>query len=111
MKAGWKCKFCCLSLIFIPLMAIGILFYLTRPLKSGNIKIDAGILGHEVEIEYDKYGIPYITATTLDDAYFGLGYTHAADRLWELNVKKMLVSGRLAEVILTIYIYIYVDIW
>lgn len=51
----------------------------------------------EVRIERDANGVPTIKAGSLEDAAFGLGFTHAQDRLWELETHRRIVAGRLAE--------------
>lgn len=32
-------------------------------------------------------------------ALYGLGFVHAKDRLWQLNFYRLLVNGRLAEIL------------
>jgi len=52
-----------------------------------------------VTIARDSYGIPHISADSDADMFFGLGYAHAQDRLWQMEVNRRLGAGRLAEVI------------
>lgn len=72
-------------------------FYLKSSLMptSGTLAI-AG-LDHGVEITHDIYGTPRIVAITDHDAYFALGFKHASDRLWQLEVQRRLSQGRLSE--------------
>ncbi len=51
-----------------------------------------------VDIRRDAYGIVHIEAQSEADAYFALGYVHAEDRLWQMEVNRRIGSGRLAEV-------------
>src|SRR5262245_55623344 len=69
--------------------------YRSLPAWSGSAEL-AG-LERPVEILRDGYGIPHIFAETAVDAYFGLGYAHAQDRLWQMEIDRRLASGRLAE--------------
>jgi penicillin amidase len=46
----------------------------------------------------DSYGIPHISAASLDDAIYALGFVHAQDRLWQMEVSRRTAAGRLAEV-------------
>ena len=48
-------------------------------------------------LERDAHGIPTIRASSPEDAWFGLGFAHAQDRLWQLETHKRIASGRLAE--------------
>jgi len=67
------------------------------PRVDGTLQV-AG-LAQPVEIVRDASAIPHILAQTEPDAYFGLGYAHAQDRLWQLELNRRLGSGRLAEVL------------
>ncbi|WP_244102008.1 MULTISPECIES: penicillin acylase family protein [Burkholderia] len=58
----------------------------------------AGV-GARVEIARDPHGIPHIVAATDGDAYFALGFVHAQDRLWQLDMNRRIASGTLAEVL------------
>ncbi|MDE2371141.1 MAG: penicillin acylase family protein [Burkholderiales bacterium] len=54
-------------------------------------------LAGAVRIERDAWGIPTIRAANERDAWFGLGYVHAQDRLWQLETHRRIGAGRLAE--------------
>jgi len=56
-------------------------------------------LSADVTIMRDENAFAHIFAETLNDAYTGLGYVHAQDRLWQLELMKRVSSGRLAEII------------
>ena len=56
-------------------------------------------LGAEVDIVRDAHGIPHIYAKSPADAYFALGYVHAQDRLWQMELNRRIPAGRLAEVL------------
>ena len=45
------------------------------------------------------HGIPNIVAANERDATFALGYTHAQDRLWQMEINRRIAAGRLAEVL------------
>jgi len=50
-----------------------------------------------VSIVRDRYGVPHIYARSVADAYFGLGFVHAQDRLWQMEMNRRIASGRLSE--------------
>lgn len=52
-----------------------------------------------IEIIRDTWGIPHIYAQNETDLFFAQGYVHAQDRLWQMELMRRLVSGRLSEVI------------
>ncbi len=47
----------------------------------------------------DHAGVPQIAARSVRDAYFAIGWTHAQDRLWQMEVQRRVATGRLAEVV------------
>lgn len=64
---------------------------------SGTMNI-AG-LGAQVKVTRDTHGIPHIVADTQLDAVMALGFTHAQDRLWQMNFLRMTGQGRLSEIL------------
>ena len=50
-----------------------------------------------VEIVRDNHAVPHIFAEHERDLYFGLGYAHAQDRLWQLLMLRRTAQGRLSE--------------
>ena len=60
--------------------------------------VSASGIGAPVEIIRDRHGVPHIAATSRDDALYGLGYAHAQDRLWQMEVNRRIGAGRLSEV-------------
>ncbi|MDZ4714258.1 MAG: penicillin acylase family protein [Cytophagales bacterium] len=56
-------------------------------------------LTDEVQVHFDAYGIPHIYATNMEDAYAALGYVHAQDRLFQMEMLRRAAGGRLSEVL------------
>jgi len=67
------------------------------PVLEGEMTISG--LAAPVEIQRDRYGIPHIYARTLEDAVFGLGFVHAQDRLWQMEMNRRIAAGRMAEIL------------
>jgi len=67
------------------------------PLVAGQLKV-AG-LGAPVDIVRDHEAVPHIYAQSADDAYFALGFAHAQDRLWQIEMNRRIAAGRLAEIL------------
>ena len=51
----------------------------------------------EVEILWDKWGIPHIFAHSIEDAFFTQGYIHSRHRLWQMELFRRLTTGELSE--------------
>ncbi|MBL1265176.1 penicillin acylase family protein [Methylomicrobium sp. RS1] len=54
-------------------------------------------LDQTVEVFRDGFDVPHVYAQSADDAYFALGYLHARERLWQMELSRRTGSGRLAE--------------
>ncbi|MBX3117618.1 MAG: penicillin acylase family protein [Fimbriimonadaceae bacterium] len=50
------------------------------------------------QIARDNYGVPHISASGLDDAFFQAGYAVAEDRLWQMENSRRLARGKMSEV-------------
>ncbi len=80
-------------------LAAGALGYTLRrslPQLDGELRLKG--LNGSVEIVRDRWGTPHISAHELLDAFFGQGFCHAQDRLWQMELMRRFTSGRLAEV-------------
>ena len=55
-------------------------------------------LSDSVSVYYDFYGIPHIYGQNEEDAFRALGYVHAQDRLWQMELLRRVASGGLSEV-------------
>lgn len=60
---------------------------------------DVAGLDELVVIGRDEHGIPHVEARTERDAWFGLGFAAAEDRLWQLEYDRRRACGRWAEVV------------
>jgi len=87
-------------LVVIILILIAGGFLLKNSLKpdyKGELNLPS--LQNEVEVYYDDYGVPHIYAQNQHDAYIALGYAHAQDRLWQMELVRRISAGRLSEIL------------
>lgn len=56
-------------------------------------------LGHTVQIQFDESDVPHIKAKSQRDAFYALGFVHATERSWQLEISRRLASGRLSEIL------------
>ena len=52
----------------------------------------------EIRIERDADGVPLISAQDDEDVAFGLGFVHAQERLFQMELQRRYGAGRLAEI-------------
>lgn len=85
-------------LVLIVVVSVSIWLY-TRtfyPVYNGEIALTS--ISEGVTVYYDDYGIPHINAENQKDAYIALGYVHAQDRLWQMELIRRIAPGRLSEI-------------
>src|SRR6266436_6010871 len=77
----------------------GAFFQVRGALPPYSEHVEASGLKASVEIVRDKNAVPHIIAGSIEDAAFGLGYVHAQDRFWQMELMRRLGQGRLSEVV------------
>jgi penicillin G amidase len=87
-----------LLLIGLVLLSLFALAYMRTSLPQTRGVLQLMGLEAKVDIWRDKHGVPHIFAAAENDALFALGYVHAQDRLWQMEVNRRIGSGQLAEI-------------
>jgi penicillin G amidase len=85
------------AVLILTALVIGNRLYASLPQTQGELVL-AG-LEDEAQIIRDEHGIPHIFASTGHDAYYALGVAHAQDRLWQMEITRRALRGRVAELI------------
>lgn len=93
--------------IFLSLLGIGLLitlvsfFFLNniidRSLPNYNLTIKSNQIFKPTIISRDQYAIPTISAENIHDIYFSIGFLHAQDRLFQMDLFRKMSEGRLSE--------------
>ena len=86
-----------LALFMLGAGALYLTLWRSLPKFDGEVRL-AGLAG-PVEVLRDAYGIPHIYAASLEDANFALGYVHAQDRMWQMEMNRRIAAGRVAELL------------
>ena len=69
----------------------------SQPQVEGKLTLAGPVAA--IDIVRDAQGIPHIYAQSAGDAYFALGFVHAQDRLWQLELNRRIPAGRMAEIL------------
>lgn len=86
-----------LMVLLVLIILIGWAYYYhLKPDYSGTISLAE--IKNETTVYFDDYGIPHIYADSQKDALTALGYVHAQDRLWQMELIRRIASGRLSEI-------------
>ncbi|MEC5167132.1 penicillin amidase [Flavobacterium sp. PL11] len=91
-------KFLVGLLLLIALVIITALIYgiYTKPKYEGELKL--ANIQKETTVYFDEFGVPHIYAASSKDAMVALGYVHAQDRLWQMELLRRIAPGRLSEI-------------
>lgn len=90
-----------LKLLSVSVLLVIILIWvysrISQPQYSGEVTLKN--LSNEVTVYFDAVGVPHINAQNQKDAYIALGYVHAQDRLWQMELTRRIAPGRLSEIL------------
>jgi len=85
------------ALLVIVLFALGWYLHTKKVQRDGSASL-AGLVA-QVQVTYDERGVPHIQAQNEADLYRALGYLHAQDRLFQMEMVRRLARGELAEIL------------
>ena len=87
------------GLILLGVLAVLVAYFLlsrSLPDYSKTLRVEG--ISAPVEIIRNNSNVPHIFGQADPDVFFGLGYAHAQDRLWQMTILRRTVQGRLSEV-------------
>ncbi|WP_299528642.1 penicillin acylase family protein [uncultured Lutibacter sp.] len=86
-----------ISVILVFAIISGTIYYNSlKPTYSGDISLSG--ISNETTVYFDDYGVPHIYAENELDAVTALGYVHAQDRLWQMELIRRIAPGKLSEI-------------
>ena len=87
---------CAALLLALTIAGSYLYFRRSLPLTAGTLKLEG--LQAAVEVVRDADGVPHIYARNDLDLYKSLGFVHAQERLWQMEMQRRVARGTLAEV-------------
>ncbi|WP_299924616.1 penicillin acylase family protein [uncultured Pelagimonas sp.] len=94
----WLFRLTVLAIVVIVLGGLTVRYLAGRSLPNYDKSLPVAGITADIEIVRDNAAVPHIMALSDRDAFFGLGYAHAEDRLWQMTVLRRTVQGRLSEI-------------
>ena len=85
-----------LALIVLLIIIGAVYFNSLKPTYEGTVALKD--IEQETSVFFDDYGVPHIYANNNTDALTALGYVHAQDRLWQMELMRRIAPGRLSEI-------------
>lgn len=67
------------------------------PKRSGSFAVDG--LAAPVSIELDRFDVPRIEAASIEDAAAGLGFMHAQERFFQMDLLRRVAAGELSTLV------------
>lgn len=87
------------TLVVLSMVTVSLIYWLaSRSLPDYTDEVAVRGLTAPVEIVRDNANVPHIFGTSDADVFFGLGFAHAQDRMWQMTVLRRTAQGRLSEV-------------
>ncbi|PBJ06597.1 Acyl-homoserine lactone acylase QuiP precursor [Flavobacterium sp. ACN6] len=85
-------------MVLIVVVGIGLCAYIfhLKPKYEGELQLKN--LQAETTVYFDDFGVPHIYADSEKDAMTALGYVHAQERLWQMELLRRIAPGRLSEI-------------
>ncbi len=86
-------------IIVLSVFIAGSFYMLDRTLPEYSGIKEVNFVSNDISIYRDNYAIPYVYAENKNDMYFALGYLHAQERLFQMDLSRRAGEGRLSEII------------
>ena len=94
----YKIFLCVLAGIFL-ILGVSIYIFIQHSKTDYNFEIFSSVIINDVRIVFDEMAVPHIYAESETDAMFALGYVHASERLWQMDLLRRAGGGELSELL------------
>ena len=98
MKRALKISAFVLALLLAVAAGAAVWYLYPKQVKRSGTQTLTG-LSDRVSVRYDERGVPHIKADNEIDLYRAMGYVHAQDRLFQMEMVRRLAQGELAEIL------------
>lgn len=95
MKWVWRLLVTVVLTLTIVVVGVFVVGRMSLPEYQGTVALRG--LDNTVRIVRTRFAVPHIRAQTRADSLFALGYVHAQDRLWQMEMQRRVGQGRLSE--------------
>ncbi|MEL7253091.1 MAG: penicillin acylase family protein [Pseudomonadota bacterium] len=87
------------GMVLLTVLTVLVLYFLlSRSLPIYDKDMSVTGISAPLEIVRDNANVPHVFGQTDADSFFGLGYVHAQDRLWQMVMLRRTAQGRLSEI-------------
>ena len=93
----WLLRIATALVVLSVVVVVGVYYFLSRSLPDYDATWTVRGVSGPVEIARNTWAVPHIFAEADADVFYGLGFAHAQDRLWQMTLMRRTVQGRLSE--------------
>ncbi|MCE1188777.1 MAG: penicillin acylase family protein [Ignavibacteria bacterium] len=90
--------FICITVVFLIIVGWVVRRTLLHTLPDYDGKLSASEISAPIDIYRDEWAIPTILAANESDGAFALGYVHAQERFFQMDLMRRAAEGRLSEI-------------
>ena len=94
----WMVRIVTAWLVLGGLAGLFIYYLASRSLPDYDVTREARGISAPLDIVRDHADVPHIFGANDADVFYGLGYAHAQDRLWQMVMLRRTAQGRLSEI-------------
>ena len=94
----WLVRLVSLALVALVALTLGAYYFAARSLPDYDADFALEGVSAPLEIVRSTENVPHIFGASDADVFFGLGFAHAQDRLWQMNLARRTAQGRMSEV-------------
>ena len=81
------------------ILCVALFVFIQTSATDYNFDISSSDIGSDVRIVFDDMAVPHIYAESETDAMYALGYVHASERLWQMDLLRRAGGGELSELL------------
>jgi penicillin amidase len=85
------------ALLVLVLGALFVVYQVRKSFPQTDGSVTVAGLSDQVDVYRDEFGVPHLVARSERDLMIAMGYVHAQDRLWQMDLARRAAQGRLAE--------------
>lgn len=93
----WLTRIATVLIVFCIATVAVLYWFFSRSIPDYSEDFTVAGINAPVEIVRDNANVPHIFGQSDNDVYFGLGMSHAQDRLWQMLLLRRTAQGRLSE--------------
>ena len=93
----WSMRLFLAMALLAGLALLAVYYLAARSLPDYSADFTVPGISAPVEIVRNNSGVPHIFGESDEDVFYGLGFAHAQDRLWQMTMLRRTAQGRLSE--------------